>query len=187
MSVLNRCPFEVARKMVVRTHRISKNQSSMMHQLQWLKSRTAENEQESAQSYGWLWARQRLRMWRTNAPANHELRNQGYVFWDEARLKDLEPFSSPGRIIDYGGYPSNYKKHSECARIETEIQDVPVHKYVVGMIAAEIDGETWRESGLDYGDYEDMEMGMKMRMKTRSRKKAMSLDGENRTLIFVLK
>lgn len=157
-------PFPIARKMVVSSDPEAHNKISMFLGLQYSTPReeiirgdegdfverrsTTENDSDDDDclgncNFGWLWAAVEDSARRSlNAHANYELRNQGYVFWDNARLLQIEKFQSPrAPVEDFYEFPPGYQEHSKRPGIGTKLRDVPMPRDVVDEISRDIFGD----------------------------------------------
>ncbi|OGM46115.1 hypothetical protein ABOM_005712 [Aspergillus bombycis] len=81
-------------------------------------------------NFSWLWAVGNTKTswkWDVDPPANYELRNRGYVFWDKARLLKCQDFQSPRDPVKNAfEFPSGYQEHSERPGIQTKLKDLPI-------------------------------------------------------------
>ncbi|RDW78685.1 uncharacterized protein DSM5745_05537 [Aspergillus mulundensis] len=163
---LTGAPLKTVRRRVVRTHFMSRNKCSIMQVLRWTTPRAGADEHDlalekhacasstSTPCYGWLCARETMDSWTSNAPCNYDLRSQGYVFWDRARIQDLQQFRHPRARVEgmaFKQYPAGYRSHSEEYRIDVELEGVAIRKDAIGEIADEINE---RSSAVD-GDASD--------------------------------
>lgn len=81
---------------------------------------------------GWSWAFDFEPSTWVNAPANLDLRSQGYVFWDEGRLESLgiprRPRALNGNLSDF---PPGYREQSELPSVEERLRHVKVPGKVI--------------------------------------------------------
>lgn len=170
MRKLTTAPFPIARKMVVRSEPEAHGKIPMLLGLQYSNPREDMSGEEGDSvrrqsgendsgdnclghcNFGWLWAVGDATT-RLNANANYELRNQGYVFWDKARLLRFEKFQSPrDPVNDLFEFPFGYEEHSERPGIVTKLNDVPIDRDVLDEISQEIDGDGGRSSSIEWRD-----------------------------------
>lgn len=159
-------PFSIARRMVVKLDLEADGKLPMLPELEDLNPREqkeeefvaghrhpAENDNDPDSddmclrrcNFGWIWATTGdgvglYGLNGPNVPANCELRNQGYVFWDKARLLSFKKFQSPRDSANFWEFPSGYQEHSERPGVDTMLKDVPVYWKVIEEMAAEILG-----------------------------------------------
>jgi hypothetical protein len=163
---LTTAPFPIVRKMVVRSEPEAHGKIPMLLGLQYSnpgeEMRAGEGDSVERRSasddnclehcnFGWLWAVGDAAR-RLNAHANYELRNQGYVFWDKARLLRLEKFQSPrDPVKDFFEFPPGYEEHSIRPGIGTKLKDAPIDRDVLDEISQEID----RDGGRSFVEWRD--------------------------------
>lgn len=91
-------------------------------------------------NFGWQWAVEQVK--RTNAPANYELRDQGYVFWDKARLLEFVKFQTPrAPVKNVFEFPFGYQKHSDRPGVVEKLKNESIHSNIVREIEAEVQGK----------------------------------------------
>ncbi|KAL3442409.1 hypothetical protein BJX65DRAFT_312863 [Aspergillus insuetus] len=89
-------------------------------------------------------------------PANYGLRNQGYVFWDETRLKKIPLFCAPrAPVAHWTDLPPGCPDHANSPGVVARLGNVKVYQEVVGMIADEILDESEHKDGVDTDKVED--------------------------------
>ncbi|GAB1190979.1 hypothetical protein APSETT444_000147 [Aspergillus pseudonomiae] len=114
------------------------------------KSNTRHAEDDSDEeclghcNFGWLWAVRHTKMewqWDIALPANYDLRNRGYVFWDKARLLKCQEFQSPRDPVKNAfQFPSGYQEHSERPGIQTKLKGLLIPWDIAAEISDEING-----------------------------------------------
>ncbi|KAE8140075.1 hypothetical protein BDV38DRAFT_269461 [Aspergillus pseudotamarii] len=157
---LSSAPFPIVRRMVINSSPEARGKISILVRLNESKSQvegegeeeehckkhpTGDNSDDECLdhcNFGWLWAvgneKTRWR-WDIDLPANHELRNRGYVFWDKARLRKCKEFQSPrDPVKDDFEFPSGYREYSKLPGIQTKLKDFPICWDVVKEMADEI-------------------------------------------------
>ncbi|KAL3471234.1 hypothetical protein BJX99DRAFT_263431 [Aspergillus californicus] len=91
---LTHAPFQEMRKMMVRSDFLAHDQPSLMLQLVYA---NGASNADTNPGWGWIWANgglENAKWFQIGAGANCVLRNQGYVFWDKARLEALEEYQA---------------------------------------------------------------------------------------------
>lgn len=90
-------------------------------------------------NYGWRWATANSVWPKTNIPVNHDLRNQGYVFWDKARLDSYDIFRSPrSPVRGELDFPPGYQEDAEMPGVEEKLRSVFVPLCVISDIFNEL-------------------------------------------------
>ncbi|KAE8163789.1 hypothetical protein BDV40DRAFT_311525 [Aspergillus tamarii] len=149
MWKLTSAPFPIVRRMIVNSgfeaREGDEEQSSKWHPAE----DNSDDECLGHCNFGWLWAIGNEKMkwrWAIDLPANYELRNRGYVFWDKARLLKCKEFQSPrDPVKDAFEFPPGYQEHSVLPGIQAKLKDLPLHWGVLREISDEIDG--WHGGG----------------------------------------
>ncbi|KAE8330983.1 hypothetical protein BDV39DRAFT_169722 [Aspergillus sergii] len=157
---LTSAPFPIVRRMIVESYLEARGKNSILLGLDESdpreeregdegesgKGHPAENNSDDEClrhcNFGWLWAVGNDKMkwrWKIDLPANYELRNRGYVFWDKARLLRCKEFQSPrDPVKDDFEFPPSYQEHSELPGIQTKLKDTPIYGDVIRDIYEEI-------------------------------------------------
>ncbi|KAL5337693.1 hypothetical protein BJX70DRAFT_399328 [Aspergillus crustosus] len=138
--------------MVVNSDDTAKNRPLLMEHLQpkprWTLWDMDTDEDESHLTdeadapFGWKWARASMDKWKSNAPAHYMLRQKGYVFWDEQRVRNLRQFETPRGKLSSGDesvFPVGYRDHASFANVEEALMGYTLHERVMREIAGEID------------------------------------------------
>lgn len=165
-------PLSIARKMVIKSDSGAHSKIPMLLGLEDFYPRDEKEEEEEGKSlarhlaendsdsddiclrrcnFGWIWAGDARGLNGLNVPANYDLRNQGYVFWDKARLLMFDTFQSPRDWVEPRKFPFGYQENSERPGVETKLKDVPVDSNVLEEIFDEIHGQQGTED--DGGDF----------------------------------
>ncbi|GMG26249.1 hypothetical protein F9C07_1475496 [Aspergillus flavus] len=157
---LTNAPFPIVRRMIVNSGSEAKGKISILARLDHFEYQ-AEGEEDEGEiskrhpaednsddeclehcNFGWLWAvgnEKTKWRWDIDLPSNYELRNRGYVFWDEARLRKCKEFQSPrDPVKDDFEFPSDYQEHSKQPGIQTKLKDTLIHGDVLREMSDEI-------------------------------------------------
>lgn len=146
MRKLVSAPFPIVRRMVVDSDLEARSNILMLPGLKLYTDGKGESveghpmkDDESLEhcNFGWLWAVEQVKI--MNAPANYELRNEGYVFWDKARLQKFEKFQAPRASVEkWYEFPFGHQEHSNRPGVTTKLKDESIHPDVVDEVCHEI-------------------------------------------------
>ncbi|KAL2786915.1 hypothetical protein BJX66DRAFT_341701 [Aspergillus keveii] len=164
MWKLTHIPFATARKVIIKTVFTGVRQPSIVSDLEHLRRQYGSEDipdSDGCSTFAWSWAGGNATYHRPyGLPVNYELRNQGYVFWDETRLKEIPLFCAPrAQVTSWTELPQGYKDHEKSPGVVARLGNARVFKEVIGMVVDEILDRSKPKDDEDGVNIEDAEDG----------------------------
>ncbi|KAL3465905.1 hypothetical protein BJX64DRAFT_296774 [Aspergillus heterothallicus] len=143
-------PYTTVRMMIIDTLWTADRHASIVfivRQLEFHEGHSPHTGSDPLDStFAWSWSKPKYRSWipigLIGLPENRELRNHGYVFWDQSRLEQIRCFQAARGIVEspYEGDKS-YTEYEGRPGVAARLLDLTVDEPVVRMIADEIRGK----------------------------------------------